>query len=439
MKTRSSIRIRIAFLAQRVVRTVLAFGIALLTLMLALPATAQSYQILHNFGGLAAADGWSPFGGLIADASGNLYGTTQYGGALYGDGFGYGTVYELLANGGEKVFYYFTGTTDGANPTGALIADSAGNLYGTAETGGDPKCGVQSGGCGVVFKLTPQGTETVLYTFTGRGDGAYPAGGLIRDAAGNLYGTASQGGKTHRSCLQAGCGVVFKLNPAGQETVLYTFTGPPDGETPLGSLVQDAAGNLYGTTVQGGSRCPSRSAYGCGTVYKLDPTGHVTILHAFSQESDGGSPQSGLILDPAGNLYGTTTNGGANLSCRLGNTTGCGVVFKVDPSGNETVLYTFPGGAAGAVPFASLVRDPKGNLYGATAAGGSINGLYADGCGVVFKLTPTGYETVLHSFQYTDGCGPFGNLLIYNGYLYGTTGGGGVNGSYFGVAFQLQP
>jgi uncharacterized repeat protein (TIGR03803 family) len=420
-------------------RTFVALGIALLPLMVALPATAQSYSILHTFGGLADQDGWSPFGGLIADSSGNFYGTTQYGGALSGDGFGYGTVYELPANGGEKVLYYFTGTTDGATPTGALIADSAGNLYGTAETGGDLKCGVQTGGCGVVFKLSPQGTETVLYTFTGRGDGAYPAGGLIRDAAGNLYGTATQGGRTGRSCFQVGCGVVFMLNPAGQETILHTFTGPPDGQTPMGSLVQDAAGNLYGTTLQGGAGCRT-SAYGCGTVYKLDPNGNVTILYSFTQESDGGSPQSGLLLDPAGNLYGTTTNGGANLSCRLGNTTGCGVVFKVDPSGNETVLYTFPGGAAGAVPFASLVRDPKGNLYGAAAAGGSFSGFYAGGCGVVFKLTPTGYATVLHSFQLTDGCGPLANLLTYNGYLYGTTGGGGVNGaSSFGVVFQLQP
>jgi uncharacterized repeat protein (TIGR03803 family) len=262
---------------------------------------------------------------------------------------------------------------------------------------------------------------------------------LIRDAAGNLYGTASQGGKTRRSCLLAGCGVVFKLNPAGQETILHTFTGPPDGETPMGSLVQDAAGNLYGITLQGGSACRT-SAYGCGTVYKLDPAGQVTILYSFTQESDGGSPQSGLLLDPAGNLYGTTTNGGANLSCALGYKSGCGVVFKVDPSGNETVVYTFPGGAAGATPFASLVRDSKGNIYGTAAEGGSFSGLYEAGCGVVFKLTPTGYKTVLHSFQFTDGCAPFGNLLIYKGYLYGTTGGGGINGSSsFGVAFQLQP
>ena len=425
-----------AFLANAGLRTVLAFGITVLPLMVAHPAAAQNFSVLHSFSGTNGADGSAPFAGLIADSSGNFYGTTFDGGT-----FGFGTVYELTAGGGEKILYNFTGGTDGANPYGSLILDSAGNLYGLTIYGGGPNNCNSNVGCGVVFKVSPTGTETVLYAFKGQGDGGVPVAGLIRDADGNLYGTASQGGGTGRSCGVAGCGVVFRLSPAGRQTVLHTFTGPPDGARPLASLVQDVAGNLYGTTELGGAGCYGHiSVYGCGTVFKLDRQGHETILYSFTQAADGGSPQAGLILDPGGNLYGTTTNGGDNLFCKLGNTTGCGVVFKVDPLGNETVLYAFPGGAAGAVPFASLVRDAKGNLYGTTALGGNFSGIYANGCGVIFKLTPSGYETVLHSFELTDGCGPLGNLLVYKGYLYGTATGGGVNGaSSLGVVFQLQP
>jgi uncharacterized repeat protein (TIGR03803 family) len=423
-----------AFFANAALPTVLALGIVVLPLMVARPAAAQSFSLLHSFSGMNGADGSAPFDGLIVDSSGNFYGTTFNGGT-----FGFGTVYELPAEGGEKVLYNFTGGNDGANPAGSLILDGAGNLYGTTTSGGPNSCYFNIG-CGVVFRLSPQGTETILYTFTGQGDGGVPLAGLIRDARGNLYGTASQGGQVETLC-GVGCGVVFKLNPAGQETVLHTFTGPPDGANPLAPLVQDSAGNLYGTTELGGAGCYGHiSVYGCGTVFKLDRQGHETILYSFTQAADGGSPQAGLVLDPGGNLYGTTTNGGDNLFCKLGNGFGCGVVFKVDPLGNETVLYAFPSGAAGAVPFASLVRDAKGNLYGTTAVGGSFSGIYANGCGVVFKLTPSGYETVLHSFQLTDGCGPLGNLLADKGYLYGTASGGGVDGaSSLGVVFQLQP
>ena len=423
-----------AFFANAALPTVLALGIAVLPLMVAHPAAAQSFSLLHSFSGMNGADGSAPFDGLIVDSSGNFYGTTFNGGT-----FGFGTVYELPAEGGEKVLYNFTGGNDGANPAGSLILDGAGNLYGTTTSGGPKSCYFNIG-CGVVFKLSPQGTETILYTFTGQGDGGVPLAGLIRDARGNLYGTASQGGQVGTLC-SVGCGVVFKLNPAGQETVLHTFTGPPDGANPLAPLVQDSAGNLYGTTELGGAGCYGHiSVYGCGTVFKLGRQGHETILYSFTQSTDGGSPQAGLVLDPGGNLYGTTTNGGDNSFCKLGNGFGCGVVFKVDPLGNETVLYGFPSGTAGAVPFASLVRDAKGNLYGTTAVGGSFSGIYAYGCGVVFKLTPSGYETVLHSFQLTDGCGPLGNLLVNKGYLYGTASGGGVDGAAsLGVVFQLRP
>jgi uncharacterized repeat protein (TIGR03803 family) len=423
-----------AFLAKAARRTLLAMGIALLPLMITRPAAAQTYSELHTFGGLTEADGADPSAGLIADSAGNFYGTTQDGGILQdGDPFGDGIVYELMADGTEKVLHLFTGAPDGAHPFGGLIRDAAGNLYGTTAFGGGPNHCNGYVGCGVIFQLSPQGTETILYAFSGQGDGGVPVASLIRDAAGNLYGTTTQGGKTGRSCLQAGCGVVFKLNPAGQLTVLHTFTGPPDGSTPRATLALDRAGNLYGTTEVGGTGCPN---YGCGTVFKLDPNGHETVLYSFTGATDGASPQAGVVPDPAGNLYGTTTNGGANLTCALGNTTGCGVVFKLDPAGNQTVLYTFPGGAAGAIPFAGLVRDPKGNLYGTAAAAGSFSGFYENGCGVVFKLSPTAFETVLHSFQLTDGCGPIGSLLSYKGSLYGTAGGGS---SGVGIVFKLVP
>jgi uncharacterized repeat protein (TIGR03803 family) len=382
LKTKLSGQTWMAFFASSALRILLALGIVVLPLMVARPAAAQSFSLLHSFSGTNGADGSAPFAGLIVDSSGNFYGTTFDGGT-----FGFGTVYVLPADGGEKVLYNFTGGIDGAFPAGSLILDSAGNLYGTTTFGGGPNNCYSDTGCGVVFQLSPQGTETVLYTFQGQGDGGVPLAGLILDAGGNLYGTASQGGRTGRSCGLVGCGVVFKLNPAGQETVLHTFTGPPDGATPLASLAQDSAGNLYGTTELGGAGCYGHiSVYGCGTVFKLDRQGHETILYSFTQASDGGSPQAGVVLDPGGNVYGTTTNGGSNLYCALGNGFGCGVVFKVDPLGNETVLHAFPGGAAGAVPFASLVRDAKGNLYGTTALGGNFSGIYANGCGVVFKL-----------------------------------------------------
>jgi uncharacterized repeat protein (TIGR03803 family) len=433
LKTRLAAQTWMAFLAKATLRNVVVLGTALLPLTVARPAAAQSYSIIHTFGGLNETGGADPSAGLIADSAGNFYGTTPDGGILQdGDPFGDGIVYELMADGTEKVLYLFPGAPDGAHPTGGLIRDAAGNFYGTTVRGGGGSC-YGAPGCGVVFRLSSQGTETILYTFTGRADGGIPVAGLVRDKAGNLYGTTAYGGRTGRSCLQVGCGVVFKLNPAGQLTVLHTFTGPPDGATPLAPLALDAAGNLYGTTELGGTGCRT---YGCGTVFKLDPNGHETILYSFTGATDGGSPQAGVVLDAAGNLYGTTTNGGANLTCALGNTTGCGVVFKLDQTGNQTVLYTFPGGAAGAVPFAGLLRDPKGNLYGAAAAGGSFSGFYENGCGVVFKLSPSGFETVLHSFQLADGCGPLGSLLSYKGSLYGTAGGGA---SSVGVVFQLQP
>jgi uncharacterized repeat protein (TIGR03803 family) len=213
-----------------------------------------------------------------------------------------------------------------------------------------------------VYKLNVAGQETVLHSFTFGADGGYASGGVIRDSAGNLYGTASSGGT-------AGWGVVYKLNAAGQETVLYSFTGGADGGYPKSGVIFDPAGNLYGTTYFGGTS-------NAGVVYKLAPSGQETVLCNFTgyTGANGGYPYTGVIRDSAGNLYGATPYGGS---------AGNGVVYELDPAGNETVLYTFTGGADGGEPFeGSLVRDSAGNLYGTTQFGGKNSG------GVVFELTP---------------------------------------------------
>jgi uncharacterized repeat protein (TIGR03803 family) len=229
-----------------------------------------------------------------------------------------------------------------------------------------------------VFELDPTGKETVLYNFTGGADGFEPNGDLVRDSEGNLYGTAFEGGSSN-------AGVVFKVDPTGKETVLYSFTGGADGAHPYAGLVRDEAGNLYGTTGDGGN-----CEFNCGVVFKVDPTGKETVLYSFTGSGgvDGGLPYGRLVRDKQGNLYGTTWAGGNQGSYCTGF---CGVVFKVDPTGKETVLYTFTGQADGANPFAGLLRDTQGNLYGTTQYGGDLGSpqgwCYGFGCGVVFKIS----------------------------------------------------
>ena len=360
-------------------------------------SAAPVETVLHSFMG-GPSDGSFPEAGLIADSSGNLYGTTIAGGKP-----GYGTVVKLSPGGTETVLHSFTGGTDGAGPLAGLIADSRGNLYGTAEK--------------VVFKLSPSGTETVLYSFTGGSDGNGADAGLIADSSGNLYGTTIAGGKS-------GYGTVVKLSPGGTETVLYSFCSLPnctDGSFPIAGLIADSSGNLYGTTVFGG-------ASGDGVVFKLTPGGTETVLYSFTGGSDGANPYAGLFADSSSNLYGTAEYGGAR-SC-LGMNVGCGVVFKLSPSGTETVLYSFTGGSDGGNPTAGLIADSSGNLYGTTSAGASgsgCGGKFDFGCGVVFKLSPNGTYTVLHSFTGgSDGGVPLAGLIAdSSGNLYGTTEGGG--------------
>src|SRR5277367_5641440 len=216
--------------------------------------------------------------------------------------------------------------------------------------------------------LSQAQTFTVLHEFQVNGDGRYSYAALLRDGAGNLYGTTAGGGSFEY-------GTVFEIDTHGQETVLHSFWGG-DGLEPWAGLVRDQAGNLYGTTYDGGALEKGQCRHGCGSVFKLDNKGTLTVLHAFTGGTDGGQPKAGLVRDNAGNLYGTTTTGG-DLNCGYGS--GCGLVFKVDESGAETVLHAFTGKSDGAGPGGELIRDKAGNLYGVTESGGSSN------YGTVFK------------------------------------------------------
>ena len=310
-----------------------------------------SETVLYNFN--EGSDGELPLAGLARDMAGNLYGTTSQGGSNQS-----GVVFKLDTSGNETVLYNFAGgTTDGCYPTGGLVRDKAGNLYGTTD-------GCGTSGYGTVFKVTKTGIETVLHNFTGwPSDGAYPySAGLLRDAAGNLYGV-TQGGGT--GCGGYGCGTAFKLDTAGKETLLHRFSGgTKDGCFPVGTLANDAEGNLYGTT----GACGSSSV---GTVWKLSNTGTETVLHSFTGEN-GVYPQAGVIIDGKGNLYGDTSNGGPFS---------VGVVYKLSKAGKETVLHSFTG-ADGGYPVGSLIIDAKGNVYGTASEDGRGGG------GTVWKLTP---------------------------------------------------
>jgi len=400
-----------------------------LTILLVLPviliavpsAQAQTFTLLHKF--TNGQDGAEPPTGVLPDATGNIYGVTEFGGT-----FGYGTIFKLDATGKETVLHSFLGG-EGLWPVGGLIEDAAGNLYGTTLNGGTAEGGGGGceHGCGTVFKRDRTGKQTVLYAFGGGTDGGQPNSTLIRDAAGNLYGTTSGGGSSSGYCQYVhGCGVVFKVNRAGQETVLYTFTDLADGGFPEG-LVRDGAGNLYGTTYDGGT-------FGNGVVFKLDKTGKLTLLYSFTGGSDSGDPRGIFLRDRSGNLYGTTYGVGSQ---------GYGVVFKVDTAGKLTVLYSFTGGTDGQYPD-TLVSDKAGNLYGTAFGGGSGSGCYYGGCGTVFKVDTSGNETVLHSFTGADGELPNGLMMDGTGNLFGTTLGGGKGSgcSYYhgcGVVFKITP
>jgi uncharacterized repeat protein (TIGR03803 family) len=343
--------------------------------------TSGVLTTLHDFAG-GAKDGATPQEGLIGDASGNLYGTT-YGGGTHR----FGTVFKLDATGNESVLHHFAGGAGGMFPNGRLLRDAVGNLYGTTASGGDLACpdSFDGNGCGTVFKLNPNAAFTTLRAFAGgTTGGAFPNAGLILDADGNLYGSTTAGG--NRPCPINvngwGCGTVFKLDAKGTESVLHHFTGEePEGTAPQGTLIADGAGNLYGTTAFGGYLgCGALSSTeGCGTVFKLNAGGTLTTLFVFGHRTDLKDPLPGLIRDSVGNLYGTTVRGGAH---------GFGAMFRLNPGGGATSLYSFTGSAQGIRPNLDVL-DSVGNFYGAAYAGGDPSCDPAnEGCGVVFKIGP---------------------------------------------------
>jgi uncharacterized repeat protein (TIGR03803 family) len=384
-------------------------------------ASSSSEKVLYSFRG--GSDGASPFSSVIADGSGNLYGTTNVGGGGTCRFGGCGTVFKVTPGGSESVLYAFTGGNDGAYPYAGLTSDSASNYYGTTQAGGG--CGIGEG-CGTVFRLASDGTETVLYAFQGGSDGLNPVGGLMIDNGGNFYGTTAGGGNYEGAdCTSGGCGTVYEVTPSGTKTALYAFQGGTDGWAPNGSLIADSSGNLYGTTLFGGSETLCNTV-GCGTLFKIAPDGTESVLYAFKDGGDGAVPDAGVIADASGNFYGTTSQGG---------TSNLGTVFKLAPDGTETVLYSFQGGNDGRAPESALIMDKAGNLYGTTFYGGGTK-CRDGGCGTVFKLAPDGREIVLFAFG-NGGRFPAAGLLAGpHGLLYGTATAGGAG--HDGVVFRVK-
>ena len=414
------------------IRMIVATG-AVTTLLLVCAASASTERVLYSFSG---ADGSHPYAGLVFDASGNLFGTTSSGGA-----HGYGTVFELTPSSGggwtETVLYSFcsaTNCSDGSLPLAGVIFDTAGNLFGTTSTGVGPGCTQRE--CGTVFELSPTSsgwTEKVIYSFTGGIDGSNPYGGMVFDGSGNLYGTTAFGGS--KACA---CGTVFELSPSSSgwtQSVIHTFQpNSTDGGRPYAGLVFDVDNNLYGTTQNGG-------VYGRGCVFRLKPKGKrwtFALLHSFLFDGkDGFNPLAPVVLDGQGNIYGTTEYGGSR---------DYGTVFKLAPikNGNwkETVLRTFVL-TDGAYPVSPVLLDKAGNIYGTTQEGGS--GGKGNGGGIVFKLTlsrKSWKETVLYNFcsltGCSDGAGPVAGLIADKaGALYGTTAYG--TSSNDGLVFEVVP
>lgn len=354
-----------------------------------------NFTLLYSFAG-GSSDGANPYHSLIQASDGNFYGTTLKGGSSSD-----GTIVEITPSGAESVLYSFTKS----GPYAGLTQASDHNFYGTTQDEG-------TGSSGTIFELTPSGSESVLYSFPA--GNSEPYCGVIQGSDGDFYGTTSYNGTSDH-------GTVFKIAPGGTETVLHVFpkVSSGDGAYPYAGVIQASDGNFYGTTYNGGANSD-------GTVFKVTPGGTETVVYSFAGGTDGANPYAGVIQGSDGNFYGTTYNGGAH---------GLGTVYKLTPGGIETVLYSFAGGSDGANPEAGLTQGSDGNLYGATYLGG------AGSLGTVFRLTPGGTETVLHSFAggSSDGANDWANLVQgSDGNLYGTTyaGGAGGLGTFFKITLQ---
>lgn len=392
-----------------------------ITIIFAPQASAGTENVLHSFD---IKDGYYPHGGVVFDQAGNLYGATFYGGSHNCENNGCGVVFKLIPNGdgswSEQAIYTFTGGTDGSHPYSDLVFDAAGNLYGT--TYGNYYGGT---GWGTAFRLTPGADGSwqfsLLHTFGAGKDGARPYGMLAIDKSGNLYGSTTIGG-SHNA------GIAFELSPASgswTETLLHTFTGGQDGSAPIGVLL-GPGGNIYGAAEQGG--------LGYGVIFELslgsNGTWKETVLYSLTN-TPGGSIPTSLTLDASGNIYAAAAGGGSSTYCY----NGCGLVFRLSPQSNGkykyTPLHSFNGG--GGDDPSALILDSAGNLYGAAYTGGN-------GMGLIFELNPNAdwKETVIYEFTEALGGEPVAPLTFdASGDLYGTAVYGGAGGG--GVVFEVTP
>jgi uncharacterized repeat protein (TIGR03803 family) len=402
----------------RLSRTYILLGLVTVLLSVAIASQPAQAQTFTTLLSLNVTDGANVFAPLIQASNGELYGTTTSGGTDC-----CGTVFKLTPNGTLTTLYSFcpqTGCTDGFAPQAALVQVSNGDFYGTTYFGGATDQGT-------IFKITPSGTLTTLYNFcsqSGCTDGFGPEAGLIQASNGDLYGTTFYGGATNS-------GTIFKINLAGTLTTLYSFCSQSDctdGANAYAGLVQSPDGYLYGAAYGGG-------ASGVGTIFKITLGGTLTTLHSFDG-TDGSFPSASLVLANDGNFYGTTQYGGTNDACAEN----CGTVFKVTPGGTLTSLHSFDG-TDGSAPFGALVQATDGNLYGTTENGGA-NDACTSNCGTIFRITPSGTLITLHSFDGTDGNDPRAGLFqATNGNLYGGTafGGAGTVGTLFRLSVGSGP
>jgi uncharacterized repeat protein (TIGR03803 family) len=405
-----------------------------------------TFTTLHSFD---QTDGENPQAAILQGTDGSLYGTTAFGGNVFFHSCpgGCGTVFKITPTGTVTTLYSFCpgdGSCDtGSSPRAALVQAANGDFYGTTAP-------LPDYGYGTIFKMTRSGTPTALYTFCSQNscaDGESPEAALVQTSNRNFYGTTAEGGASS-NCGFYGCGTVFKITPAGALTTLYSFClqgGCVDGEYPQ-AVVQATDGTFYGITF-GGGLVNSNCTEGCGTIFKITPAGKLTTLYRFCSQSgctDGTGPVAALVQGTNGNFYGTTVEGGANSSC---NGYACGTVFKITPAGELTTLYTFcsrSGCTDGSAPYGALVQATDRNFYGTTAGGG------VNGAGTVFKITPSGTLTTLYSFcsesGCTDGDSPYAGLIqATNGAFYGTTLYGGTyggtpgDGTIFSLSVGLGP
>lgn len=355
---------------------------------MALAHAAPQFRVLYSFQG--GRDGGASVAGLVDDGLGNLYGTTSQGGRACHRRGGCGVIFKIASDGSESVLYAFVGGGDGYDPEATLLRGPDGTLYGTTRKGGT---GCSRHGCGTIFSLEPDGHKTTLFRFDKSLYGALPVDALVMDKSGDLFGTTPQGGPAHY-------GTAFRLAPDGTYTILHAFDDGADGGYVYQGLLLDARGNLYGGSVGGGGN-------GGGDVYEIAAGGAFSILHTFVGQ-DGFGVDAPLIKDSQGDLYGTTFKGGTDFNG--------GTVFKLAADGTETVLFDFNGASDGQYPNSALTVDAGGNFYGTTLQGGDFNK------GTVYKLAPDGTQTVLYSFTGgSDGAYPFNGVIEKRGRLYGTT------------------